>query len=221
MKILGLFMNDSYVKLFEKQGYSVFKEENDLLQQFLQETVIVLIDELAFLRILKKKNKAELLEAKQVLWIVLTDKTKSAERIRLLEKGAHLVWSNQLTEQELAANLQGLSRFFGEQLSNQVPQKIIVIDEKQKQVFVEGHEVLLTASEYLILQRMMMHEMRIYEREELMQLVSNNESGSTVRVIDTHIKNLRKKIEKDARHPRFIKTVHGRGYRFEPNWEEK
>ena len=55
---------------------------------------------------------------------------------------------------------------------------------------------------------------KVYTRDELMETVFGYDSDSLDRVIDTHIKNLRKKIEDDPKNPVYIKTVHGLGYKF-------
>jgi DNA-binding response OmpR family regulator len=73
--------------------------------------------------------------------------------------------------------------------------------------------VLLTASEYQLLLQFMQHPNRIYSRDELLVLL-NNQRG-THRAIDTHIKNLRRKIALKSRNFEYIRTVHGRGYRFQ------
>ena len=51
-------------------------------------------------------------------------------------------------------------------------------------------------------------------RDELMEIAFGGDTDSFDRVIDTHIKNLRKKVESDPRNPEYIKTVHGLGYKF-------
>ena len=55
---------------------------------------------------------------------------------------------------------------------------------------------------------------KVFTRDELMEIAFGEDAGSFDRVIDTHIKNLRKKMENDPRNPVYIKTVHGIGYKF-------
>ena len=55
---------------------------------------------------------------------------------------------------------------------------------------------------------------KVFSRDELMEITFGGDADSFDRVIDTHIKNLRKKVESDSKNPVYIKTVHGLGYKF-------
>ena len=98
-------------------------------------------------------------------------------------------------------------------LKGQFPGEFKKLQTETQQVYVDGQEVLLTASEYQLLLQFMQHPNRIYSRDELLVLL-NNQRGMH-RAIDTHIKNLRRKIELQNRKFDYIRTVHGRGYRFQ------
>ena len=58
------------------------------------------------------------------------------------------------------------------------------------------------------------HPGRTFTRDELIQFALKDDFEGFDRVIDTHMKNLRQKIELDAKQPRYLVTVHGVGYRF-------
>ena len=72
----------------------------------------------------------------------------------------------------------------------------------------------LTPIEWNILEVLCRHPSRIFTREELLDIAFGRDFDGLDRVIDTHIKNLRKKLEDDTRNPVYIITVHGMGYRF-------
>jgi len=88
------------------------------------------------------------------------------------------------------------------------------IDNVNYEVKKNGHSVSLTPNEYKILSTLVKYPKKAFTREELIAMVLGNDFDGYDRVIDTHIKNIRQKIETDAKAPQYILTVHGVGYRF-------
>lgn len=82
------------------------------------------------------------------------------------------------------------------------------------EVKVRGEEVILTNTEYKILLTLINNPKKIYSREKLLESTIEGYYEKCDRAIDSHIKNLRQKIEVDSRSPRIIQTVYGVGYRF-------
>ena len=87
------------------------------------------------------------------------------------------------------------------------------------QVWVCGKEVDLTDIEYRILRLLMQHPQRIFSAENIYESVWNEPYYSNG-VIMVHIRKLRTKIEPDPQNPKYIKTVWGKGYRFEVQLHE-
>ena len=90
----------------------------------------------------------------------------------------------------------------------------IVIDTLARTVLRNGATVALTKSEFELLLTLARHPNRTFTRDELIQLSLKDDFEGYDRVIDTHMKNLRQKLEPDAKRPRLFVTVHGVGYRF-------
>jgi DNA-binding response OmpR family regulator len=90
----------------------------------------------------------------------------------------------------------------------------LVLDTNAHMVFRDGAAVTLTPSEYSLLLALATHPGRTFTRDELIRLALRDDYEGFDRVIDTHIKNLRQKIEPDWKQPRYLVTVHGVGYRF-------
>ncbi|MGS2779960.1 response regulator transcription factor [Robertmurraya sp. GLU-23] len=92
----------------------------------------------------------------------------------------------------------------------------LMIDHVKKEVKLNDDILALTPNEYKLLMTMASYPGRVYSRADLLEKIQ--EDGvyfeGYERSIDTHIKNLRKKIETDSRHPEFIMTVFGMGYKF-------
>jgi DNA-binding response OmpR family regulator len=90
----------------------------------------------------------------------------------------------------------------------------LVIDTRVHEVHKNGVLVSLTPNEYKLLLTMARRPERLYTRDDLIDIVLGYDFRGDVRTIDQHVKNLRQKIESDAKHPRYIVTVYGVGYRF-------
>ncbi len=89
------------------------------------------------------------------------------------------------------------------------------INKELRKVKIRGEEVELTKTEYDIIDLFSQNPGKTYRREELLESVIEESFEKLDRVIDTHIKNLRKKLEEDVKKPKIIKTVYGVGYKFE------
>ncbi|MCL8205638.1 response regulator transcription factor [Ligilactobacillus agilis] len=85
---------------------------------------------------------------------------------------------------------------------------------ESQQVFVHDMEITLTHTEYDILATMANHYRQIFTREQLIDITRGIDYEGLDRMIDSHIKNLRRKIESDNTKPVYIITIYGRGYRF-------
>jgi two-component system OmpR family response regulator len=84
-----------------------------------------------------------------------------------------------------------------------------------RQVVTRGQSPIdLTPTEFQLLATMARQPGRIFTRAQLLDAVRGSDVESFERAIDTHIKNIRRKLEPDARSPRYLLTVYGIGYKF-------
>lgn len=88
------------------------------------------------------------------------------------------------------------------------------INTSTHEIKVRGEEVILTNTEYKILLILTNNPKKIYSRDKLLESTIEGYYEKGDRAIDSHIKNLRQKIEEDSRNPKIIQTVYGVGYRF-------
>ena len=88
------------------------------------------------------------------------------------------------------------------------------INTSTHEIKVRGEEVILTNTEYKILLILINNPKKIYSRDKLLESTIEGYYEKGDRAIDSHIKNLRQKIEIDSRNPKIIQTVFGVGYRF-------
>jgi len=90
----------------------------------------------------------------------------------------------------------------------------LVIDSIKHEIRRAGQPVNLTPNEYKILMALVKYPQKAFTRDELVYMVLGEDYEGYDRTIDTHVKNLRQKIEPDARTPRYVLTVYGVGYKF-------
>ncbi len=90
----------------------------------------------------------------------------------------------------------------------------LIVDMDGYDVLLSGRPAGLTPNEFKIVGALARHPSKVFTREELIAIVSGDDYNGFDRVIDTHIKNIRQKIETDTRNPEYILTVHGVGYKF-------
>jgi len=80
---------------------------------------------------------------------------------------------------------------------------------------VEGKEVGLTAKEFDVLELLVFHPNRVYDRDALLDIVWGKDYPGDARTVDVHIRRLREKIEKNPSEPKYVHTKWGVGYYFE------
>ncbi|MEI7814603.1 MAG: response regulator transcription factor [Coriobacteriia bacterium] len=157
-------------------------------------------------------------DASDVPIIMLTAKGEEQDRIAGLELGADDYLVKPFSPRELVARVRALLRRAHVETEPQRDRLVfgdLVIDIAGHKAFLGGQELDLTASEFKLLTTLSRYPGRVYSRMELVEKVLGYDFEGYERTIDSHVKNLRAKLDDDPREPRFIYTVHGVGYRFE------
>jgi DNA-binding response OmpR family regulator len=159
----------------------------------------------------------ELRRASDVPILVLTAKVSEADRIRCFELGADDYLAKPFSLRELVLRSQAILRR-GRQVADEISWSFgggeLRVDEQRREVHVRGATVLLTPTEWGLLGALSASPGRVYSRQELVNRVRGYEHESYERTVDSHIRNLRRKLEEDPRAPRIVLTVMGGGYRF-------
>jgi DNA-binding response OmpR family regulator len=148
--------------------------------------------------------------------VMLTAKSAEEDRIRGLELGADDYVTKPFSPRELVLRVQAVLRRGGvaaEQGVSSYGAGTLVIDQPRRQLTVRGKEVGLTPTEWGILVALAAVPGRVYSRFELINRVRGYEFEGYERTVDSHVKNLRRKIEDDPASPQIILTVLGGGYR--------
>jgi DNA-binding response OmpR family regulator len=148
--------------------------------------------------------------------IMLTARVDDDEKIIGLELGADDYVTKPTRPRELVARVRSVLRRAGKM--EPIPQVLhaadLSLDREARIVKVAERFVDLTPSEFDLLAALMSAPGRVFSRLDLLDVVQGVRYEGYERTIDTHIKNLRAKIENDPRTPRYIETVYGVGYRF-------
>jgi DNA-binding response OmpR family regulator len=149
--------------------------------------------------------------------LMLTAKSAEEDRIHGLELGADDYVTKPFSPRELVLRCQAILRRGS--LSQAGPQAVnygdgtLVIDEERREVRVLGASVALTPTEWGLLLALATVPGRVYSRLELINRVRGYEFEGYERSVDSHVKNLRRKIEADPADPQIVQTILGGGYR--------
>jgi DNA-binding response OmpR family regulator len=147
--------------------------------------------------------------------IILTAKTHEAEKILGLELGADDYVTKPFSPRELRARIQAVLRRVTDESAGIYHFGDCEVDFDRAEVRRGGVPINISALEFRILAAFVRHRGRVLSREQLIDSAWGPETIVTDRVVDTHILNLRKKIEPLPAKPRYILSVRGMGYRFE------
>ena len=149
--------------------------------------------------------------------LMLTAKSGEDNRIHGLELGADDYVTKPFSPRELVLRCQAILRRGGHSAAGQQPVRygggVLVIDEQRREARVFGTSVALTPTEWGLLVALDTFPGRVYSRLELINRVRGHEFEGYERTIDSHVKNLRRKIETDPADPQIVQTVLGGGYR--------
>jgi DNA-binding response OmpR family regulator len=148
--------------------------------------------------------------------LMLTAKSAEEDRIRGLELGADDYVTKPFSPRELVLRVQAILRRGGAAPAQGVASYgsgALVIDEPRRAVTVRGDQVGLTPTEWGVLVALATVPGRVYSRFELINRVRGYEFDGYERTVDSHVKNLRRKVEQDPGRPEIVQTVMGGGYR--------
>ena len=148
--------------------------------------------------------------------IMLTARVEETDKLIGLELGADDYVTKPFSPREVVARVRAVLR---RARGHRPPSGIVrvgelAVDLTNRSVTVGGQPVSLTPTEFDLLAVLARNPGRPFTRAQLMDLVYDVAYAGYDRAIDSHIKNLRRKIEPDSRQPRYVLTVYGVGYKF-------
>ena len=148
--------------------------------------------------------------------VVLTARDDEIDKLLGLELGADDYVTKPFSPRELVARVKAVLRRAepADDPGDLIRAAEVTVDVARMRVEVAGRLVELTPTEFALLATLARRPGRIFTRGQLLDALRGVDFESYERAIDTHVKNLRRKLEPDPRQPRYVLTVYGVGYRF-------
>jgi two-component system, OmpR family, alkaline phosphatase synthesis response regulator PhoP len=154
--------------------------------------------------------------------IMLTARAQEADKVRGLELGADDYVVKPFSLAELTARIRAVLRRTEARDPLAAAERALSVgalrlDARKQEVFVGTRKIELTRKEFQLLEFLLRHPGEVISRDEFLDRVWGGEVYVTPRSVDTHMAALRRKIERDADHPRYILSVRGAGYKLDEN----
>lgn len=209
----------------ETNGFDVIQAENgeaaleliskEVIDGVILDLMLPGMDGIEVLRKVRKSDKSNL------PIIMLTAKNEEIDAVIGLEMGADDYIGKPFRTRELISRLKSVMRRANAmaQTENESPGDFIVkmqgltLNTETHQIFNNGTELFLTLKEFELLEKLMKSPGRVFTRDELLESIWGYDYMGETRTVDVHIRQLRKKIEKDDKNPEVILTVRGIGYK--------
>ncbi len=214
MKILIVEDEQKFAEIlklyFEKEGYEVYLAEN--AQKGISISLKEEIDCIILDRMLPDMSGDEILKEvkakKNIPVLMLTAKGSDQDRIEGLLLGSDDYVVKPVTPYEVVLRVRAILKRAGNYDIDRVIFKDLELDRKYFLAKVAGEKIELTKAEFEILYKLALNPRVVFTRDQLIDAITPDGTVISDRTIDTHIKNIRKKIKKD-----YIKTVFGLGYK--------
>ncbi|MBI4856326.1 MAG: response regulator transcription factor [Acetobacterium woodii] len=210
------------VKSFlESKGFIVFAAENgkQALELFEQENIALIVLDLMLPDMTGEEICIQIRKKSRVPIIMLTAKIEESDMLKGLNIGADDYITKPFSLKALYARIEAVLRRSSDDL---VPlynkasfnDGDLEIDFESHRIKKNQVEISLTPNEYKLLAALIKYPSRVFTREDLIRVALGDEFEGYDRAVDSHIKNLRQKIENDPKNPVYVLTVYGIGYKF-------
>lgn len=204
------------------EGYEVYKAYNgeEALQILNANEIHLVLMDIMMPKMDGIEAMVEMRKTSNVPVILLTAKSEDTDKVLGLTVGADDYITKPFNPVELQARVKSQLRRYM-QLGSGQPQAEcytvggICLNDKAKEVTLDGEPVSLTKIEYNILKFFMQHPEEAFTPKEIYQKVWNDSPMGNENTVAVHIRHLREKLEYDPANPRYLKAVWGRGYKME------
>ncbi|MCK5760248.1 MAG: response regulator transcription factor [Candidatus Delongbacteria bacterium] len=199
----------------ETQGYSIdtaisaeeaLKISLNYYDLFIFDIMLENMTGIELAKIVKSKN-----ELRNIPIIFLTAKSSEQNKLDGFEIGADDYITKPFSVKELIARVKAV--LHRSHTKNSAPKEKITLDESRKIAVVNGSDVILTKKEYLLLHTLIQNKKMLFSRDQLLDIVWEDDGSVTDRAVDVMVRRLRKKLGNEGES---IKTRSGLGYTFDP-----
>lgn len=202
-------------------GYDVVcaHSGNDALAQFARHMPSLVVLDLMLPDLSGEDVCRAIREKSQVPIIMLTAKSDEASILNGLALGSDDYVVKPFSPKQLMARITAVLRRSNSSTNETVTEWCskdgnVVVDDRSHEVRYQNNLVPLTPNEYRLLKTLIRNPNKAFTRDELIAIALNNEFDGYDRIIDTHFKNIRQKLEPNPKIPKYILTVFGVGYKF-------
>lgn len=203
-------------------GYRVFKAYNgkEALEYIRTENIHLVLMDIMMPEMDGIQTMVKIRELSNVPVILLTAKSEDTDKVLGLMVGADDYITKPFNPVEMQARVKSqLRRYMQLGSGNDTGSKLVTggieLDDKAKEVTLDGEKVNLTRTEYDILKLLMEHPGQVYSPNEIYEKVWKDNPYGTENTVAVHIRHLREKVEYNPAEPRYLKVVWGRGYKME------
>lgn len=214
-------ISDVIKAYLKKEGYMVITAFNgeEALEKFKSNPIHMVILDLMIPKISGEQVCSSIRNISDVPIIMLTAKSELEDKIQGLNIGADDYMIKPFSPRELISRVKALMRRAYKD-SSILAEKLrfkgeLEIDIDRLLVTKSGKTIDLTANEFKILSTLASNPEIVLTREQLIQKAFGMDYEGFDRTIDTHIKNIRQKIEENPKSPEYIVTIYGMGYKFQ------
>jgi DNA-binding response OmpR family regulator len=205
----------------ESKDYVVFTAENgrQAFSIFERENIAFVILDLMLPDIPGEEICMELRRKSRVPILMLTAKVGEEDLLRGLDIGADDYLTKPFRLKELHARMEAILRRSSGDLvplyrKMSFQEGDLEVDLENHSIKKRGNEVNLTPNEYKLLAALIKYPNKVFTRDELISTALGDDFEGYDRSVDSHIKNLRQKIETDSKNAVYVLTIHGVGYKF-------
>ena len=217
---------DSLGKLLAIEGYEILTAYDGMeaLEKMESAKVDLILLDVMMPRLNGLSALMKIREKHNIPAIILSAKTEESDKVSGLSLGADDYIEKPYNPAELLARVKAQLRRYkayggsraGEAQRAEITNGGLVLDDQQKQLFVDGEAVRLTATEYKIVELLMRHPGQVFSAEQIYENVWNEDASYSVEnTVMVHIRHIREKIEVEPKNPRYVKVVWGIGYKME------
>jgi DNA-binding response OmpR family regulator len=207
----------------ESKGFAVLDAENaaQAFEIFDREDIALVLLDLMLPGMSGEEFCAALRKKSHVPIIMLTAKAEEEDMLKGLSIGADDYITKPFSLKTLLARVEAILRRSGSGKYLRLPGNRLLfnggdleIDFESRSVRRAGQAAALTPNEFGILEALAEHPNKVFTRDQLIDAALGEEFDGFPRAVDSHVKNLRRKIEEDPKKPVYVLTVHGIGYKF-------
>jgi DNA-binding response OmpR family regulator len=203
-------------------GYEVVEAYNgrEALEKIEQEDIHLVLMDIMMPQMDGIEAMVRIRERSNVPVILLTAKSEDTDKVLGLNVGADDYITKPFNPVELQARVKSQLRRYMQLGSGQVKSAKLTaggieLDDKSKEVTLDGEPVNLTRTEYDILKLLMEHPGEVFSPNEIYEAVWKDNAYGVENTVAVHIRHLREKLEYNPAEPRYLKVVWGRGYKME------